>query len=156
MIGYGIVQATAPRLIRRDHQRHAPDGATARRWALILAIVPTGIAIALMQGLAPVVTLVVGLMVLGVVFAINSAVHSYLILAYSDQDKVAMNVGFYYMANAGGRLVGTVLSGWIYQTWGLVGCLWGSAGFVVAAGLFSIALPTRAQLQTRRLGEGAA
>ena len=61
--------------------------------------------------------------------------HSYLILANSDHDKVAMNVGFYYMANAGGRLVGTVLSGLIYQVWGLVGCLRCSVGFVVAAGL---------------------
>jgi len=75
------------------------------------------------------------------VFAINSAVHSYLILAYSDYDKVSMNVGFYYMANAGGRLVGTLLSGWAYQTQGLEGCLWWSMGFVLAAALLSLKLP---------------
>jgi predicted MFS family arabinose efflux permease len=75
------------------------------------------------------------------VFAINSAVHSYLILAYSDYDKVSMNVGFYYMANAGGRLVGTLLSGWAYQTQGLEGCLWWSTGFVLAAALLSLKLP---------------
>ena len=83
-------------------------------------------------------------MLFAVVFAINSAVHSYLILAYADFDKVAMNVGFYYMANAGGRLAGTVLSGWVYQVYGLEGCLWWSAAFVVAAALLSLKLPSSA------------
>ena len=85
--------------------------------------------------------LVTGLVLFGVVFAINSAVHSYLILAYSDFDRVSMNVGFYYMANAGGRLAGTVLSGWVYQTQGLSGCLWWSAAFVLAAAVLSFRLP---------------
>ena len=80
-----------------------------------------------------------GLIVFGVVFALNSAVHSYLILAYADGDKVAMNVGFYYMANAGGRLAGTVLSGALYQWQGLEACLWASAAFVLAAGALSLA-----------------
>ena len=83
----------------------------------------------------------IGLILFGAVFAVNSAVHSYLILAYSDRDKVAMSVGFYYMANAGGRLVGTVLSGWAYQTQGLEGCLWWSSAFVLAAALLSFGLP---------------
>ena len=104
-------------------------------------MLPAAIAIALGQGLPPGPVLVVGLIVFGAVFAINSAVHSYLILAYSDFDKVAMNVGFYYMANAGGRLAGTVLSGLVYQTRGLEGCLWWSAGFVAAAALLSLKLP---------------
>ena len=82
-----------------------------------------------------------GLVLFGVVFAINSAVHSYLILAYSDFDKVSMNVGFYYMANAAGRLTGTVLSGWVYQTQGLTGCLWWSTAFVLAAAVLSFRLP---------------
>ncbi len=77
----------------------------------------------------------------GAIFAINSAVHSYLILAYSDYDKVSMSVGFYYMANAGGRLAGTILSGWVYQTQGLTGCLWWSMAFVLAAALLSFKLP---------------
>ena len=81
------------------------------------------------------------MLLLGLVFAINSAVHSLLILAYSEHHKVAMNVGFYYMANAGGRLAGTVLSGLVYQTQGLEGCLWWSAAFVLAAGLLSFGLP---------------
>ena len=102
---------------------------------------PAGIALALHFGWDPTLVLTVGLIVFGVVFAINSAVHSYLILAYSDFDKVSMNVGFYYMANAGGRLTGTVLSGWAYQTQGLEGCLWWSAGFVLMALLLSARLP---------------
>ena len=99
-------------------------------------------ALALAQGWNPGAVLIVGLILFGVVFAINSALHSYLILAYSDFDKVAMNVGFYYMANAGGRLAGTVLSGLIYQTYGLEGCLWLSSGFVLAAAMLSFALPS--------------
>ena len=90
----------------------------------------------------------VGLILFGFVFAVNSAVHSYLILAYSDYDKVSMNVGFYYMANAGGRLAGTVLSGWVYQTQGLTGCLWWSAALVLAAAALSFRLPAVPQDET--------
>ena len=77
---------------------------------------------------------VVGLIAFGVVFALNSAVHSYLILAYAEGDKVAMNVGFYYMANAGGRLAGTMLSGAALPVAGLEACLWASVAFVLGAG----------------------
>ena len=80
-------------------------------------------------------------MVFGIVFAFNSSVHSYLVLAYTEDDKVALNVGFYYMANSGGRLVGTVLSGLIFQMYGLVGCLWTSAVFVLLAELITLKLP---------------
>ena len=141
VIGYGVVQASAPRLVRRSHHGQGPGGGTARLWAFVLALLPAGIALALGQGWEPATVLIVGLILFGIVFAINSAVHSYLILAYSDFDKVSMNVGFYYMANAGGRLVGTVLSGWVYQSHGLEGCLWWSAGFVLAAALLSFRLP---------------
>ncbi len=141
VIGYGIVQASAPRLLRRSHHGRGPGGGTARLWAFVLAGFPLAIALALQYGLDPALVLVTGLVLFGVVFAINSAVHSYLILAYSDFDRVSMNVGFYYMANAGGRLAGTVLSGWVYQTQGLSGCLWWSAAFVLAAGVLSFRLP---------------
>jgi hypothetical protein len=143
VIGYGFVQAAAPRLLRRSHHGHGPGGGTARLWAFVLLIVPTGIALALRQGGDPATVIVIGLILFGVVFAINSAVHSYLILAYSDFDKVSMNVGFYYMANAGGRLAGTVLSGWAYQTQGLEGCLWWSAAFVLVSALLSLRLPAQ-------------
>ncbi len=141
VIGYGIVQASAPRLLQRSHHGQGPGGATARFWAFVLMLFPAGMALALQQGWPADWVVVTGLLLFGVVFAINSAVHSYLILAYSSHDKVAMNVGFYYMANAGGRLAGTVLSGWAYQVWGLEGCLWWSAAFVLMAALLSLALP---------------
>jgi MFS family permease len=135
VIGYGTVQASAPRYIRD------PDGRTATRLAVLLAVFPAAVAITLAAGVDGTVAVVAGLIVFGLVFALNSAVHSYLILAYADGDKVAMNVGFYYMANAGGRLAGTVLSGLLYQWEGLEACLWGSAVFVLAAGLLSTSLP---------------
>ncbi len=141
VIGYGMVQASAPRLIRRSHHGRGPGGGTARLWAFILAAFPVAMALALQYGLDPALVIVTGLVLFGVVFAINSAVHSYLILAYSDFDKVSMNVGFYYMANAGGRLAGTVLSGLVYQTQGITGCLWWSAAFVLAAAVLSFRLP---------------
>ncbi len=141
VIGYGFVQAAAPRLLRRTHHGRGPGGGTARLWALILATFPAAIATALAQDLPPGPVLVVGLILFGIAFAINSAVHSYLILAYSDFEKVSMNVGFYYMANAGGRLTGTVLSGLVYQNQGLEGCLWWSTGFVLAAFVLSLRLP---------------
>jgi predicted MFS family arabinose efflux permease len=141
VIGYGFVQAGAPALLQRGHGGRGPQGSSARNWALLLALFPAAIGLALVQGFDPSLSLIIGLAAFGAVFAINSAVHSYLILAYSDFDKVAMNVGFYYMANAAGRLVGTVLSGWAYQTQGLTGCLWWSTGFVLAAALLSFKLP---------------
>ena len=143
VIGYGVVQASAPRLIRHSHHGHGPGGNTARFWAFLLALFPAGIALALMLEWSASAVLIVGLVAFGVVFAVNSAVHSYLILAYSHHDKVAMNVGFYYMANAGGRLTGTVLSGWLYQQYSLEGCLWASALFVLAAAVLSLKLPSR-------------
>ena len=141
VIGYGIVQAVSPKLLKQSHDGQGPNGSSARLWAFILALFPAAIAIALQQGWPADGVLIIGLILFGIVFAINSAIHSYLILAYSDHDKVAMNVGFYYMSNAGGRLAGTVLSGWAYQTQGLIGCLWWSFGFVMAAALISFMLP---------------
>jgi predicted MFS family arabinose efflux permease len=150
VIGYGIVQASVPRLLRHSHHETGPDGATARLWVFMLAVVPAAIALALTVGLDPGWTLIIGLAIFGIIFAVNSAVHSYLVLAYSENDQVSMDVGFYYMANAGGRLVGTVLSGWVYQTAGLTGCLWWSVGFVLAAALISLGLPTLEQMRAKR------
>jgi len=138
VIGYGIVQASAPRFIRR------PDGQTATWLAFVLGGLPAAIAVALAVGADPALVLIVGLIIFGLVFALNSAVHSYLILAYADGGKVAMNVGFYYMANAAGRLFGTVLSGGLYQWQGLTACLWASAVLILAAGVISLLLPRRA------------
>lgn len=152
VIGYGAVQASAPAFIRRKTAdgKMEPDGRTAVWLAFILSVFPAAIAGALHFKISPVVAIVAGLILFGVIFAFNSAVHSYLILAYTDRDKVAMNVGIYYMANACGRLAGTVLSGLLYQIGvrsgtndGLILCLWASAGFVLTAALLSLALPSR-------------
>jgi MFS family permease len=151
VIGYGIVQASAPRFIRgRGAAGADPDGGTATWLAFLLAAFPAGIAVALMSDVDPTVVLVGGLIAFGVVFAANSAVHSYLILAYAEGDRVAMNVGFYYMANAGGRLAGTVLSGVLYQWQGLEACLWASVAFVLAAGALSRLLPRSRATSGRR------
>ena len=143
VIGYGIVQASAPKFVRRRAAEEGaePNGATATKLAFALAAFPAGIAVALGTSVDPGVVIVCGLIVFGVIFAMNSAVHSYLILAYADGDKVAMNVGFYYMANAGGRLAGTVLSGALYQWQGLEACLWASVMFVLGAAAMSRLLP---------------
>jgi len=145
VIGYGAVQASAPRFVRTRAAEAAtePTGRTATWLAFALAAFPAGIAIALAAGVDPEIVLVGGLIAFGVVFALNSAVHSYLILAYARGDRVAMDVGFYYMANAGGRLAGTLLSGALYQWQGLEACLWASAACVLAAGALSLALPGR-------------
>jgi MFS family permease len=143
VIGYGAVQAAVPRFVRSQASGEGgePDGRSALRLSLVLALCPAAIAIALGAGVDGTVAIVVGLLPFGVVFAMNSAVHSYLILAYSDNDKVAMNVGFYYMANALGRLAGTVLSGVMYEWHGLEACLWTSTAFVLATGAISLLLP---------------
>jgi MFS family permease len=141
VIGYGIIQFLAPMLLRRFGTGEPPKSSTIQFWTGILTAVPASIAIALQLNAPPDVTIVVGLMLFGVVFAFNSAVHSYLVLAFTDDDKVALNVGFYYMANSGGRLIGTVLSGLVYQLYGLVGCLWVSSFFVLAAWAISLKLP---------------
>jgi predicted MFS family arabinose efflux permease len=140
VIGYGTVQAAAPGLFRRRGLAE-PTGRTAAALAFILAAFPAGIAVALTSSADPSAVVVVGLIAFGVVFALNSAVHSFLILHYADGDKVAMNVGFYYMANAAGRLTGTILSGLLYQWQGLEACLWASVIFVLCAAVLSRALP---------------
>jgi predicted MFS family arabinose efflux permease len=143
VVGYGIVQSVAPALIGRFTGGVAPKGGAARILAFLLAANTALIAAGLLAGYSAKLVVLGGLAAFGVVFAINSSVHSYLVLAYSEGDKVAMNVGFYYMANAGGRLVGTLLSGILFQTAGLSGCLWGSAVFAAAAGVVSLGLGRR-------------
>ncbi|MGB5098518.1 MAG: MFS transporter, partial [Porticoccaceae bacterium] len=108
-----------------------------------LAALPAGIAVGLGH-LNPAWVLVAGLLAFGILFALNSAIHSYLIVSYARADGVSLDVGFYYMANAGGRLLGTVLSGWVYQVAGLTACLWVSSALVVAAGALSVGLPRHA------------
>ena len=143
VIGYGIVQSFAPSITGKKNGR-VPDGRAAFLWALPLALLPGAIALGLNTGLSEHVVLLGGLMVFGVLFAVNSSLHSYLIVSYAKEDGVSLDVGFYYMSNAMGRLIGTVLSGWIYQVYGLSACLWISSAFVLLAALISIALPRHA------------
>ncbi len=110
VIGYGIVQSFAPRVLARGG-REVDEVAAAQHWALLLAVVSGAIAVVVAIDVAVEVAIVGGLIVFGVVFAMNSSLHSFLVLAYSDDDDVALDVGFYYSANAAGRLVGTLLSG---------------------------------------------
>ena len=138
VIIYGIVQASAPRFVK--HKMHdVPNGHTARNWVLylLLATVPMAMWVDHTYGIW---ILLIGLAVFGVIFAINSAVHSYLVLVYTEADHVTLNVGFYYMANAAGRLLGTLLSGICYQAWGIEGCLWGAALFLLMSLMFSARL----------------
>ena len=138
--GYGLIQAAVPEILHLLGNESV-DGSAARRWAFVLVLVPSGLAWAMRAGVDRATALMIGLAVFAVVFAINSAVHSYLVLAYTDKDRVAVDVGFYYMANAGGRLLGTLASGVVFQLYGLAGCLWGAAVLVLAAALLSLRLP---------------
>ena len=143
VIGYGIVQGSAPALRRSWGQSGPPGVAAVEFWSAVLTAIPALIAIALWRELAqPGVAVVVGLAAFGVVFAMNSSIHSYMVLAYTDAESVSLNVGFYYMANAAGRLLGTVLSGALFMLGGLQACLWTSALFVGLAFLVSTRLPT--------------
>ncbi|MDB9375159.1 organoarsenical effux MFS transporter ArsJ [Nodularia sphaerocarpa] len=141
VIGYGVIQFLAPVLLQRFGSGQPPGSKTIQFWTFTLTIVPGAIALALQLGVPGNIAIIGGLLVFGVVFAFNSAVHSYLVLAFTDDDKVALNVGFYYMANSGGRLAGTVLSGLVFQYFDLVGCLWTSMFLVLAAALVTIKLP---------------
>ncbi|MCG9598610.1 organoarsenical effux MFS transporter ArsJ [Vibrio sp. Isolate25] len=140
VIAYGFVQGFAPKITGKA-QGKVPDGSAALMWAGLLAVITAGIAYAVQIGWQPQLVIVVGLLIFGAVFAVNSSLHSYLIVSYAKGDGVSLDVGFYYMANAMGRLIGTVLSGWIFQVAGLAACLWVSFVFLALTTLISIKLP---------------
>jgi predicted MFS family arabinose efflux permease len=141
VIGYGMVQSVAPRLLRRSTASVDAEIGAARTWALVLTGVSALIAIAVAVDVGRTVAIVGGLIVFGIAFALNSSLHSFLILAYADNDDVSLDVGFYYSANATGRLVGTLLSGALYLWGGLEGALWGSTAFVAITWLLTLRLP---------------
>ena len=140
VIGYGIVQSSAPQLLIMTGSAGDEVGAT-RRWALILGVITAVIAVAVATDVGATVAIVGGLIVFGVVFAMNSALHSFLVLAYADDDEVAMDVGFYYAANAVGRFVGTLASGLLFVVGDLTAALTGSAVVVGATWLLALRLP---------------
>lgn len=134
VIAYGLVQSQAPRITGQgDSTSHSVK--KAYWWVALLSGV-TGILALLMQlDIAVHFTLVIGLLIFGGVFAVNSSLHSYLIVSFAKNDGVSLDVGFYYMANAIGRLLGTMLSGWVFQVYGLSACLWVSVCLLVLAAI---------------------
>lgn len=128
VIGYGIVQANTPKFVRKTDTPRA-----AGFWVFILTLATAALALVMQMDFHPIATLLIGLAIFGFIFAINSSTHSYLILAFTNDDHVVLNVGFYYMANAWGRLVGTLLSGVMFLLGGLGACLWTSVGMLFAA-----------------------
>ena len=146
-IGYGGVQALAPQVVRRSADGLSREVPEARLWALALAVIPVALGMLLAAGNMgrPDLVVVAGLAVFGFAFAVNSSLHSYLILAYAGSEKAAEDVGFYYAANAAGRLMGILLSGVLTQYAGLRGCLWGSAAMLLACLALTFVLPTKAE-----------
>jgi predicted MFS family arabinose efflux permease len=142
VIGYGAVQTMAPRITSLNGA--LANGTALFKWASMLFIAPCLMAAGLYAGLNPSAVVIVGLVFFGLLFAVNSSLHSYLIVAYAKHDSVSLDVGFYYMAKAGGRLLGTILSGLIYQQYGLTCCLLMSALMIAASGLIARQLPVPA------------
>ncbi|WP_063653263.1 organoarsenical effux MFS transporter ArsJ [Aliivibrio fischeri] len=140
VIAYGFVQGFAPKITGKAEGK-VPDGRAAMWWVSLLALVTGIIAYSVQIEWQPEYVIVIGLLIFGGIFAVNSSLHSYLIVSYAKGDGVSMDVGFYYMANAMGRLVGTILSGWVFQVAGFAACLWVSFGFLLLATLISIKLP---------------
>ncbi|MGO2011662.1 organoarsenical effux MFS transporter ArsJ [Pseudoalteromonas sp.] len=126
VIGYGIIQTQAPRITVNNKLLSVAMG-EAQKWVIILCIFTVFLALSAVFDWHFKVILLIGLGVFGAIFAINSSLHSYLIVSFADKDGVSLDVGFYYMANASGRLLGTVLSGGIFQLYGLTACLIASA-----------------------------
>lgn len=142
VILYGFVQSTTPKALGFKSTQHAPTGKTATKAATILLLAPVMMIILAQLDLSMTAIVIGGLLAFAVIFAANSAIHSYLILAYSTKNDVALDVGFYYMANATGRLVGTLLSGLVYQQFGFMACIWVSAFMIACCSIISKFLET--------------
>ncbi|WP_372882525.1 organoarsenical effux MFS transporter ArsJ [Psychromonas sp.] len=140
VIAYGVVQGFAPKITGKA-QGKIPDGSAALIWAGLLTLVTGLIAFGVQMEWQPQLVIVIGLLIFGAVFAVNSSLHSYLIVSYAKGDGVSLDVGFYYMANAMGRLIGTILSGLVFQMAGLAACLWVSFTFLLLTTLISLYLP---------------
>ncbi len=147
VIAYGVVQSLCPLLIRLRTRGVAPDGRIALELSVLLLLSMATMCALYLLGVNPEYAIVIGLYIFGAIFALNSSVHSFLILDYADGDKAAINVGYYYMANAAGRLIGTLLSGLLYQYGGLEACLIGSVSFLLVTMLISMGLPKRSSQQ---------
>jgi len=145
VIFYGIIQGIAPRITKQRGIKKNGNFWQSNRnklsfWSFILTLVSLGISLLLYVEYSPQTSIVVGLLIFGGVFAINSSMHSYLVVHYAASEHASIDVGFYYTANATGRLIGTILSGSIFQFYGLVGCLIGSTIFLAATSVITIFL----------------
>ena len=144
-IGYGFIQSVAPTLLKRSQDGLSKEVPEARLWIVIMIFVPASLLIAFAFHnklfTSPDLLVVTGLIIFGIPFALNSSLHSYLILAYAGSKKAAEDVGFYYAGNAVGRLIGTLLSGILFQSGGLVACIIGSLVMLMICGYFTFRLP---------------
>lgn len=134
VIAYGLIQSITPLITKKL-------GQSASIWAFVLAFIPLAIAVAISNSTNIEFALISGLLLFGAIFAINSSLHSYLIVSHAREEGASMDVGFYYMANAMGRLLGTVLSGLLYQEAGLVACLYLSSFFIFISAVIAIKIP---------------
>jgi predicted MFS family arabinose efflux permease len=147
-VGYGAVQAFAPHLVKRSVDGLSTEVPAARLWSALLAVVPVALAVVVFLDVPNLEWVVVGgLGVFGFAFAVNSSVHSYLVLAYAGSEKAAEDVGFYYAANAVGRFFGTLMSGLLYQWGGLMYALIGSALMLIACWVITLSLPLTKPLE---------
>jgi predicted MFS family arabinose efflux permease len=138
IIVYGGIQSIAPYFTGKRAGK-TPDGKSATLWASALIITPLLVMLSL--PVSPWLVILC-LFIFGGLFAINSSLHSYLIVSYAQREGVSLDIGFYYMANAMGRLIGTILSGWIFVSVGFSACLFVSSLFILCAALISLRLPT--------------
>lgn len=143
VIVYGLIQSIAPYFTGKKTGK-LPDGKSAAGWAFALSLTPLLVIAALQFELFSPLLFILGLFIFGALFAINSSLHSYLIVSYAQREGVSLDIGFYYMANAMGRLIGTLLSGWVFVSFGLTACLTVSSLFILIAGCFALALPKTA------------
>lgn len=141
IIIYGFAQSLTPKM--PGFLKNAPTAVTSKKLLLALSAIPVFMVLANQAGLSISLIIIIGLLAFAILFAINSAIHSYLILSFANKDNVSLDVGFYYMANAAGRLIGTLLSGLIFQYYGFISCLIASATMILLACLITLKLQSQ-------------
>lgn len=140
VMGYGLVQGIAPKITGTE-SHHIQSRFPLALWSATLLLVSVLLALTITLQWHPQLSLIIGLLIFGGIFAINSSLHSYLIVSFAREEGASMDVGFYYMANATGRLTGTMLSGWAFQWGGLEACLWISSLFIFFTVIISMIMP---------------
>jgi MFS family permease len=153
IILYGQVQSWTPQLVAKPLKQFPANKYHAALWAGINAVIPLVLGCFLqfsdifrahdVRAMMPI--LLVGVFVFAIIFAINSSIHSYLAVKYSEGDKIAVDIGFYYMSNSAGRLFGTLVGGALFEfvgnyTNGFAACFWFSLCLTVVAAAITPAL----------------